>query len=761
MRLHLRCVMTLLFALLVCRTPGVADSVSPDGKFVAYCVPSYDRQAERISEVFICATDGSSRRKLGVFSDHLTQIMWLAGDALAFTDRANGAFQVVRTDGKRLPDLKLPEGCNAIHKALSPDGKRVAFEGSLERAGKRQYGLFVCDAKNGEVRCLIEKTVRTTPAWSPDSRKVAVGIGAYQKDYLLQIFDVEAGRVDDTGALGVGAAWSLDGKYIACTTDVKRGGSWFDGIPSDGRLGIYDVEARKMTAVEGTDGAIRPAWSQSGKVIAYIVPADEKPGVFVIEPGVGAPRQIFEGKGPVIRVFWSSDEAVYIQTQTGIFCARYPSAETSTVAEWKEPAAPELTPEDYNTVEVPRVTARYARFDRKYATALARILSEAVKVYEELGFKMPEKLTFDACIEPSGTALWTDGESAVFLTLRSKELLAPSTRTGVFNIYGMCHELGHIAMYKDMESMIGLPAGVGEGWAHYVGSVVVSEVARRLGKGIWPEPYDVSDVEGMGRLRRQADLALGKTWDEMDATTRASLVFYRLESEYGREKVTSAMVSALARHPSGKDLMGLVLGRVRAVVGSQRAADWVPASVIVAKIEWKVKERNPGDEFFADQKVEKDESGVQLSYDDGIMDTKLSSSGCGYTVLFRAPEGSWQLDGVKLFGSRYGTDEPPKEDFSIYVCDEDFNPLHTIRLPYGIFERGEERWYDLKFDPVDVPSKFYVCVDFQATASKGVYVGQDAKAERSHSYMALPYTYVGDMRSKVDWMIRAHLRAKA
>ena len=162
---------------------------------------------------------------------------------------------------------------------------------------------------------------------------------------------------------------------------------------------------------------------------------------------------------------------------------------------------------------------------------------------------------------PSGTQLWTDGESQIFLHLQSKEVLAPASRTGVFNLYGMCHELGHIAMYRNLKSLMGLPPGVGEGWAHYAGSIVVTEVAAKLGKSIWPEYYDIAEVEGIGRLQKESQSA--KPWDKMDPTTRAALVFYRIETELGRDKLAAAMSAALAERPTGKDLMPLVLAKLR------------------------------------------------------------------------------------------------------------------------------------------------------------------------------------------------------
>lgn len=715
-----KCLSLIFFVVLaVCNAQKAMpfDAVSPDGKSFAFCRLAYDKDASPVTQVYIRSTKGIEERRLGELPGNLPIVLWISSDKIALSEPFDTSnYLIIDTKGKRLKDITLPQECDVIFKALSPDCKKIAFVGRYEAPEGRQYGLFVCNLITGHVQRLVEKAVKTNAAWSPDSRKLAIGVGeGYTRDYPLWIVDKETGQIDDTKVLGVGAAWSPDGKYIACTTSVARGGSWSSGVPNDGKLGIYDVAAREMKVLDGTDGAILPRWSENGKLIAYLV----KGNLYLVGMDGSNPHKVMSSVDIFNGVSWMGEQAIFIQGDTSITRADISPANVLALAKWPKQEAPELKESDFKVVETPRVTVRYARFDKKYAEAFARILSEAVMVYERMGFKMPEKSTLTAYIDPSQTSLWTDGVSSINLRLRSKNLLGPSTSTGVFNIYGMCHELGHNVMYSELSSLMGLPAGVGEGWAHYIGSVVVSEVAQELGKGIWPEPYDISDVEGMGRLKRQADTEMPKGWDSMSPDTRAVLVFYKMEQDYGRDKVIAGMIRALDQHPIGKDLMSLMVKQLKEITGDPKAGAWIPESVLVPKIEWNVKERNPGDDFFAEQKSTSDAAGTELSYDDGKMDTKLSTSGSGYAVLFQMTEGSWQLDGIKLFGSRYGEEQPPDENFSIYICDENFDLLKTVKLPYSSFERGDEKWYDLKFDPVDVPHTFYVCVDFNATAYKG------------------------------------------
>jgi RNA polymerase sigma-70 factor (ECF subfamily) len=138
----------------------------------------------------------------------------------------------------------------------------------------------------------------------------------------------------------------------------------------------------------------------------------------------------------------------------------------------------------------------------------------------------------------------------------------------------------------------------------------------------------------------------------------------------------------------------------------------------------------------------------------------LSTSGSGHAVLFQKPEGNWLLDRVDVFGSRYGEDKPPNKNFTIFICDEDFNTICEINRPYGLFRKGENQWFKLDIEPVDVPRRFYICLSFEPTYTRGVYVAYDKDVEHSHSRSALPYTHVFVVEGKYDWMIRAHLRNK-
>jgi len=148
---------------------------------------------------------------------------------------------------------------------------------------------------------------------------------------------------------------------------------------------------------------------------------------------------------------------------------------------------------------------------------------------------------------------------------------------------------------------------------------------------------------------------------------------------------------------------------------------------------------------------------VTLKYDDGTMEGKRSMAGSGHAILFSKPVGEWYLTKVHIYGSRYGYPQAPRENFKIYVCDIDMNVIKEVEAPYSRFQRGVRRWVFVDIPRIKIPDEFYICVSFNPTQTKGVYVGVDENITESHSKNALPSSHLEDIRGKFDWMIRAVL----
>ena len=102
----------------------------------------------------------------------------------------------------------------------------------------------------------------------------------------------------------------------------------------------------------------------------------------------------------------------------------------------------------------------------------------------------------------------------------------------------------------------------------------------------------------------------------------------------------------------------------------------------------------------------------RLGYVDDSAEGKRSISGSGHGVAFIRPAATRYLMSVEIFASRYGTPEPPDEDFHVYLLDENQVLFQAFPFPYAMIERGEDRWYTLKLPACEVPERFTIAFSF-------------------------------------------------
>ena len=148
-----------------------------------------------------------------------------------------------------------------------------------------------------------------------------------------------------------------------------------------------------------------------------------------------------------------------------------------------------------------------------------------------------------------------------------------------------------------------------------------------------------------------------------------------------------------------------------------------------------------------------------LKYGDGQPDGKKSLGGSGEIVGFTMPAEDSKVTGIRIHGSRYGTPEGPNESFLIYFLNQDMSEVvRTEMAPYSLFERGAEKWVDVKFPkPLEVPKDFWVSVDFRAGRTKGVYVSYDTSTDGKRSRVGLPGMEAKPTDFAGDWMIEVVL----
>ncbi len=398
-------------------------------------------------------------------------------------------------------------------------------------------------------------------------------------------------------------------------------------------------------------------------------------------------------------------------------------------------------------ITVPHAQVTYDGMDARWARAIAETISAARAVYvDEFAADMPETIVGRlTCKAGEPTRLYTDGDARLFLSVPSEDKLAKPSQSGVFNLYGMCHELGHMAMYRVLKDRDWMTADAAEGWAHYAGSVVTDLVFAGKGESLWPDPYDYR-ADGTARLNRQ--LAA----QSPDDGTRAAGQWQKLGTIIGQKGFAKLFAAwQAASVDPAKPAEALLAAAVKLFPDKKDAlTDWWKTA---APLFTKALEAS-GHDAATIAPARLTGKPVKLAFDDGTPDGKKSIAGGGHARKFTTPEpGDWYIRAVWVYGARYGTATRPT--FDTALCDADLKPIAVWKNPYSRFKAGSFVWTRIQVPPTLVPKDFYVCLSFRPTASQGVFVAFDTST-KGNSFTGTPGS-PGQRLAQGDWMIRVEL----
>ena len=399
--------------------------------------------------------------------------------------------------------------------------------------------------------------------------------------------------------------------------------------------------------------------------------------------------------------------------------------------------------------------------EEAYVKAIEVLVETAWKGYvEDLGLPMPELITVHLSLDPENKLkLYTDGKSRVFLKLASMDQLKPSPKSGVFNIYGFCHELGHIAQYHRMKTVAAINPGVAEAWAHLCGSAVCDYVYGKKGRKLWPEPYDYKKVEGTARIRRDLKKRTRGEATDFDTAVKG---FWNLYLVVKKKKFFKAADACLKTRPSGDEFLPRFLEEARKVSRKKRMPEFFPEKLLKKQFSW-----NPGPPDLKSKATFKDllvsdkkNDAVKLHYHPGKPDPSMHRSigGTAYFQVFQAPgKAGGRVVAVELFGYRYGRRADDDEEILVWICDAGMKVLHEHKIRYrDLNSTGECAWFRIPgLKPVEVTRHFYVGVFFDASATKGYFMGYQKKVH-GHSYQGTPATGLELLKGQ-DWIMRVEV----
>jgi len=168
----------------------------------------------------------------------------------------------------------------------------------------------------------------------------------------------------------------------------------------------------------------------------------------------------------------------------------------------------------------------------------------------------------------------------------------------------------------------------------------------------------------------------------------------------------------------------------------------------------------PGDRLAQGRRRRIPAGTTMLSHVDDTAEAQKSIAASGHAVHFEHDGKTTFVEAIEIFGSRYGTPRPPRDDFFLYLLDENFEIVGEVKFPYSLIPRGKLNWRTLRTPSVEVPQSFYVALAFNPHRTKGIYLGLDDSVDESHSWTGLPDDGFEKRSEASDWMVRVHVTDK-
>jgi len=209
---------------------------------------------------------GAAHRAADMIYEKLTGIKGVFGTKVAYVtaeqQRDGRLYSLIVSDQDGENDHKIMESKDPIMSpAWSPDSRRLAyvsFEGS-------KSSIFVQTLRTGNrIQVSNKPGINGAPAFSPDGRKLVVTLGGIDGNpdiFILDITSRQTKRLTTHRAIDTEGAWSPDGRYIYFTSDRSGG-------PQIYRISVNGGTPERVT-FEGSYNA-RPRLSPDGTRLAMV-----------------------------------------------------------------------------------------------------------------------------------------------------------------------------------------------------------------------------------------------------------------------------------------------------------------------------------------------------------------------------------------------------------------------------------------------------------------------------------------------------------
>jgi len=154
------------------------------------------------------------------------------------------------------------------------------------------------------------------PHWSPDGRQIAFVAGRPGNPWHVFVIDKDGGvpqAISSSEESQTDPSWSKDGRTIAFldNSEIAFSNPFLEGDKS--YIGMFDVKAREITRLAGSEGTLAPRWSPDGRYIAALAEDNRVLTLYDIESRKW--KTLLRRQVPFGFITWSHDAtAIYFDT---------------------------------------------------------------------------------------------------------------------------------------------------------------------------------------------------------------------------------------------------------------------------------------------------------------------------------------------------------------------------------------------------------------------------------------------------------------
>ena len=233
-------------------------------------------------------------------------------------------------------------------------------------------------------------------------------------------------------------------------------------------------------------------------------------------------------------------------------------------------------------VQTEHFTSKYQLEAKAYASASLEVLEAAWSIAVRNGYSLPEQLKF-TMKKADRNALYFNRKNLKEIVWEYENLseMLPPDKSKKNNIYGLCHELGHLCMYTTNHNRNSwMSYNYREAWAVYFGNMIIDSLYEEYGMDIWPAPHDYKKYAGMkyflGRIENNNP--------ELQGFNNAGLFWYELGSELGFSNIPkffNSLKEEKVDNPGAKEKFAKILEGYMAKQDNQNWFDQYSGDLII------------------------------------------------------------------------------------------------------------------------------------------------------------------------------------